>query len=561
MLNVAASAEQWFEQHRPMLDTALMTIRERTFWNAYPEIPSAKFYGESGKADGEAAFKTLIDHTFQIDQPSSGDLVGKEQSPYGFELGVTYPKIDIDATLAAAQRAVKPWRDAGVNARAGILLEALQRINQQSFLMANAVMHTSGQAFMMAFQAGGPHAQDRALEAIAVAYREMTSVPAEITWEKPQGKNPPIRLEKRYKIVPRGVALVIGCATFPTWNAYPGLFASLATANAVIVKPHPGAILPLAITVDILRRTLRDAGFDANLVQLAADEPLAPIAKELAMRAEIGIIDFTGSSAFGDWLEQNARHALVYTEKAGVNSIVIDSTDDLDAVARNLAFSLCLYSGQMCTTPQDLFIPKSGITVAGKPVSFDAVAKRIAAAVEELTSVDEKAVEVLGAIQSDATLKRLEEAGKAGDVVLASREVKDPRFPGARVRTPLIMKATRTKDAPFEHEQFGPIAFVVATKDTTESIALAMELAKRRGAITGAIYSTDRAVVDEAIEAAADAGVALSCNLIGNIYVNQSSAFSDYHVSGANPAGNAALTDAQFVAGRFRIVQSRMPVA
>ena len=35
-------------------------------------------------------------------------------------------------------------------------------------------MHTSGQAYAMAFQAGGPHAQDRALEAIAYAYAEMT---------------------------------------------------------------------------------------------------------------------------------------------------------------------------------------------------------------------------------------------------------------------------------------------------------------------------------------------------------------------------------------------------
>jgi hypothetical protein len=88
-----------------------------------------------------------------------------------------------------------------------------------------------------------------------------------------------------------------------------------------------------------------------------------------------------------------------------------------------------------------------------------------------------------------------------------------------------------------------------------------MRLAKERGAITGAIYSTDEKVLAAALDAAAGAGVALSCNLLGNIFVNQSSAFSDYHVSGANPAGNAALTDAQFVAGRFRIVQSRIPLA
>jgi hypothetical protein len=53
--------------------------------------------------------------------------------------------------------------------------------------------------------------------------------------------------------------------------------------------------------------------------------------------------------------------------------------------------------------------------------------------------------------------------------------------------------------------------------------------------------------------------VALSCNLVGNIWVNQSAAFSDFHATGANPAANASLTDGAFVASRFRIVESRRP--
>ncbi len=83
-------------------------------------------------------------------------------------------------------------------------------------------------------------------------------------------------MHKRFSIVPRGIGLVLGCCTFPTWNGYPGLFADLATGNAVIVKPHPGAILPLAITVRIEREVLREAGFDPNdgyIVQNLAVRP------------------------------------------------------------------------------------------------------------------------------------------------------------------------------------------------------------------------------------------------------------------------------------------------
>jgi hypothetical protein len=37
----------------------------------------------------------------------------------------------------------------------GVRMEILERINKQSFLLAHAIMHTTGQAFVMAFQAGG----------------------------------------------------------------------------------------------------------------------------------------------------------------------------------------------------------------------------------------------------------------------------------------------------------------------------------------------------------------------------------------------------------------------
>ena len=550
-----------FAAHRETLEGALAAIRERTYWSAYPEMPSAKYYGETGRDDGEAAFKARLRTGFALDQPSHGTTVGSEKSPYGFVLGVRYPEPDVDATIAAARVAGKAWAAAGLDTRTGILLEALSRLNKRSWELAFATMHTTGQGLMMAFQASGPHAQDRALEAIAYAYAAMSAVPSETMWEKPQGKNPPIRLHKQFRAVPRGIGLVIGCSTFPTWNSYPALFADLATGNAAIVKPHPGAILPLAITVEVLRDVLRENGFDPNVVQLAADETAAPIARELAQRPEIGIVDFTGGNEFGEWLEENVHHALVYTEKAGVNSVIVDSTDDLDAMARNVAFSLTLYSGQMCTTPQNIFIPRDGIRVKGERVALDAVAGKIADAVRGLTAADDKAVELLGAIASEATLARLDGVAGAGEVVLPSRTVTDPRFPEARVRTPLILKVDAATQGRHEREQFGPIAFIVTTADTADSIAQAMRLAKERGAVTGAIYSTDADVLAAALDAAADAGVAFSCNLLGNIFVNQSSAFSDFHVSGANPAGNAALTDAQFVAGRFRIVQSRTPAA
>lgn len=557
----SVGSQSLFETHRATLDQALNAIRARTYWSAYPEVPSGKVYGETARDEGYTTFQARLNRSFDLDQPAGKAQVGDEVSPYGLALGVKYPGPDLDSMVSAAGRAMQDWKRASTETRTGICLEILKRLNARSFEMSFAVMHTTGQGWMMAFQAGGPHAQDRGLEAVAYAYDEMMRVPARSIWTKRVGKDETVTLLKDYRIVPRGIAVVIGCSTFPTWNSYPGIFASLATGNAVIVKPHPGAILPLAITVETARDVLRENGFDPNLIMLAADTVERPITKDLVARPEVKIIDYTGGSAFGEWIEKNAVHAAVFTEKAGVNSVVLDSVDNLKAVTGNLAFSLSLYSGQMCTTPQNIFIPRDGIETSEGHKSFDEAASAIVKAIDWLLGDAKRGAEILGAIQNEATAQRIDDAKQlaAVRVLRESSPVVNEVFPDARVRSPLVLRVDSSNYDLIAREWFGPIVFIVETESTEESIALASRIASERGAITAAIYSTNPDILNLAEEQAADAGVALSCNLTGSIWVNQSAAFSDYHVSGANPSGNATLTDSAFVTRRFRVVQSRVP--
>ena len=135
-----------------------------------------------------------------------------------------------------------------------------------------------------------------------------------------------------------------------------------------------------------------------------------------------------------------------------------------------------------------------------------------------------------------------------------------PLFPDATISTPLIVKLTSADRDKYLQEWFGPIAFVIATGDTDESFAIARDAIERKGALTLSVYSTRDDVIAKAIDIAEEAGVALSINLTGSVFVNQSAAFSDFHGTGANPSANAALTDAAFVASRFRVVQHRVHV-
>jgi phenylacetic acid degradation protein paaN len=541
--------------HRETLDRALRAIDERTYWSAYPEHPKA--YGEDAPAEGEAAFNALLGTEFATGQSHEGFTAVEETSPYGISLGVSYPQTSVDAVIQDASSAMASWSRTSPDERAEVCLEILGRLASSSFEMAHAVMHTTGQSFLMAFQAGGPHALDRALEAVAYTYREQMRIPGPVTWEKPQGSRPPLVIDKSWVLKPRGVAVTIGVSTFPTWNGYPGVFASLAAGNPVIVKPHQATVLPLALFVRTAREVLSDMGHDPNAIQMIVDTPGELVAKDLVMRPEVGIVDYTGGSAFGNWLEANVTHAEVYTEKAGVNSVIVDSLADAKGAFRNLSVSMTMYSGQMCTTPQNLFVPADGVPSSDGHTSYDEIVAGFVGAIDGLLGDDARAGSILGAIKGTDALERIDAAEASGTVLSASRAVASDEFPGATMRTPAIVEIEGDNKDVYMTEMFGPVIYVVKTASRTESIELAREAALRSGAITWLAYATEDAAVDAIVDAAVDGGVSVAFNLTGGLFVNQSAAFSDFHVTGANAAGNSSLSDPAFVVRRFRVVGVR----
>jgi phenylacetic acid degradation protein paaN len=214
----------------------------------------------------------------------------------------------------------------------------------------------------------------------------------------------------------------------------------------------------------------------------------------------------------------------------------------------------------MCTTTQAIYVPKDGIDTPEGKVSFDEFAQALATATSKFLSDNDRACMVLGAIQSEATAERINECRKLGEVVLESESRTHAEFPNARIRTPLILKVDGKDQATYAEERFGPISFLIATESTDDSMRLANQVISEQGAITLGVYSTSDAVLDQAEALALEVKVALSCNLDGGVFVNQSAAFSDFHATGGNPAANACLTDTAFLVNRFVVVQSRRHV-
>jgi acyl-CoA reductase-like NAD-dependent aldehyde dehydrogenase len=142
---------------------------------------------------------------------------------------------------------------------------------------------------------------------------------------------------------------------------------------------------------------------------------------------------------------------------------------------------------------------------------------------------------VLGAIQNKKTCDRVTEAENLpGKVWLKSRKIENPMFKNARISTPVIVEVDATKKDIFSKELFGPIALLIKTKNTDQSIGLARDLAIRHGAISCGAYTTDLQVKEKIADEMSLAATPVSFNLVGGIYMNQNAAFSDFHIFNAH---------------------------
>ena len=552
---------QLFEQHEGTLNKALDAIRSRSFYAHWPEPPSGRIYGETAQEDGLQSFKSSLNSAFTFPQKDSSGTVGSEQSPYGFPLDISYPAFSADDLIANAQSALSEWKQFSTKERAGILIECLERASKHFFHIGFSTMHTTGQGFIMAFQASGPHAFDRALESIATGYMAIDTFAESVQWTKPMGKMQ-VDLQKTFHVRPKGINLTIGCSTFPIWNSFSGMFASLITGNVTIAKSHPSAILPIAICIRSFQETLIDLGVNPHVIQIAIDDASKPITLDLAQRSEITTVDYTGSSSFGNHLEQvlQGSKTELFTEKAGVNCALIGEVESLDAVLDNLAFSLSLYSGQMCTTPQNIYVPKDGVKTSEGIVSFDDICTKLKEKVDALVFNEKMGPGTLGALHSPAVLSRVEKAKASGlHIIRDSASVQHQGFDSAISCSPLILKVESADQAIVHEEWFGPISFIIPVDSIQAGITAMSDSVKKHGALTTLLYLQSKELMSLAEEQLIDAGVHVSFNLTGPIWVNQSAAFSDFHGAGANPAGNASFADLSFVSKRFNVIGIRKP--
>ena len=358
-------------------------------------------------------------------------------------------------------------------------------------------------------------------------------------------------MEKRFRVVPRGIGLVIGCCTFPTWNGYPGLFASLATGNAVVVKPHPGGD-PAARDHGAgsrakcwpRRASIRTSSRWSRTTRATTSR------RQLALRPEVQASSTSPAArrtAAGSRSTRGRRRSTPRRPASTRSSSTAPPTSR--RVARNVAFSLSLYTGpdvhgaaEHLRAEATASIPRRAICRSTR--SRQAIADGVQQAARPIPRARSRC---WARCRTTACCAGSRPRARSARSCSTRETIAHPAFPEATIRTPLIVKLDAADRATYLNEWFGPIAFVDRHRiDRREP----RDRARRGRAATArsrcrCIRRSDD-VIDRAIDVAEDAGVALSINLTGGVFVNQSAAFSDFHGTGANPAANASLTDAAY---------------
>ena len=360
--------------------------------------------------------------------------------------------------------------------------------------------------------------------------------------------------------MPKGVALVIGCSTFPTWNTVPGMFASLVTGNPVIIKPHPKAVLPIAIVVAEVQKVLAENGLNPYICQLAVDAEDRLITKDLAENPAVKLIDYTGGTQFGDYVE-SLKGKTVFTEKTGVNSIILDSCDDLDKVAQNLAFSVSLYSGQMCTAPQNFFIPETGVTVKATQVPYEEVVQKLAGR-RYGPGYQPQGWSARAGRYPEPRHPGAGGADGSSTAAAAFWPTAPWTTPPSKTPAPARRASTRCSRARWSSTARSCLARSCwSSRPKTPRKASVWRLSWRvsTAPLAAALTPPSQEIKEQIMDEMSLAGTPVSFNLTGGIYVNQNAGFSDFHVTGGNPAGNASFTNPEFVIKRFTWVGFREP--
>lgn len=294
--------------------------------------------------------------------------------------------------------------------------------------------------------------------------------------------------------------------------------------NTVLWKPSPTQTYSAQVIVDLLE----EAGLPPGVIQFLPGDG-ADVGDPVLASEHLAGLHFTGSTAtfnhlwreIGTNLDHYRAYPRIVGETGGKDFIVAHESADPDAVATAIVRGSFEYQGQKCSAASRIYVDRS---------IWPAVQESLAAQMADITvgPVEDFSHFVNAVIDERAYDKitgYIERAKAADDVQILHGG--DHRKDDGFFIDPTVLVAEDPAYETMEQELFGPVASVYVSDRSFDDL-LDLVDATSPYALTGAVFSQDRAVLAHATERLADAA--------GNFYLNDKPTGA---VVGQQPFGGA----------------------
>ena len=367
---------------------------------------------------------------------------------------------DIELALDAAHAAFPAWGKTSASARANVLLQIADRIEQNLELLAYVETVDNGKAIRETLNADIPLAVDHfryfagCLRAQEGGISEIDENTVAYHFHEPLGVVG--------QIIPWNFPILMA-----TWKLAPALGAG----NCVVLKPAESTPISILVLVELIADLLPPGVL--NIVNGFGREAGMP----LATSKRIAKIAFTGSTSTGRVIAQAAANNLIPAtlELGGKspNVFFADIMDYDDAFLDKAVEGLVLFAfnqGEVCTCPSRALIQES---------IYDRFIARVlerVAAIKQLSPLDTDSM--MGAQASREQMSKIQsylELGKeegAECLIGGARADLGGELSAGYYIQPTMFKG-HNKMRIFQEEIFGPVLAVTTFKDEAEALALA----------------------------------------------------------------------------------------
>ncbi len=381
--------------------------------------------------------------TMEVIDPSDGSVIAKV---------ATAGDAEIEAALAAADRAAPSWAKTAPRVRGEILRKAFELMSAEADYLAELISKENGKAL--------PDAKGEVAYA-AEFFRWFSEEAVRISGDfriAPSG-------DKRILVThqPIGLSILITPWNFPAGMATRKIGPALAAGCTMILKPAGETPLTALAIVDILDR----AGVPKGVVNLILPTPTGPAIAKMLHDRRVKNISFTGSTEVGRViLKEAADNVIRCSMELGGNApfLVMDDAN-IDEAVKGLMLAKMRNGGAACTAANRIYVQR--------PVAEEFM-KKFAAAMGALVMGRGRDTGIqLGASVSIKERNKIAElvdsAIKSGAKVLTGGKTPD----GSGAFYPATVLEVDNKAEILNHEVFGPVAPVVIFETDEEAIELA----------------------------------------------------------------------------------------